>query len=111
MGNLQDKQLSPGLVEDKDMRYVYILRSTSHPGQRYVGITSDLKQRLVDHNNGKNVHTAKFRPRRVETYVGFSDEVKAIAFERYLKTGSGRRFRRRDCERIADMVSLRQGFG
>jgi putative endonuclease len=31
-------------------------------------------------------------PWRVETYLGFSDEAKAVAFERYLKTGSGNAF-------------------
>ena len=29
------------------MRYVYLLQSESFVGQRYVGITSDLKQRLA----------------------------------------------------------------
>src|SRR6204780_2746760 len=32
------------------MRYVYLLQSDASAGQRYVGITSDLKQRLTEHN-------------------------------------------------------------
>jgi hypothetical protein len=28
-------------------------------------------------------------PCEVETYIAFSDKAKAIAFERYLKTGAG----------------------
>lgn len=74
------------------MKYVYILRSLSHPEQRYFGITSDLRQRLKDHNQGRCKHTSKFCPWRVETYIGFSDERRAVAFEKYLKTGSGKAF-------------------
>ncbi|MEM9282591.1 MAG: GIY-YIG nuclease family protein [Verrucomicrobiota bacterium] len=69
--------------------YVYLLRSDSHPNQTYVGITSDLNQRLSDHNGGKAKHTSKFRPWTIETYVAFSDVDKARAFERYLKSSSG----------------------
>ena len=71
---------------------MYILRSISHSGQRYFGITSNLKQRLADHNAGRTTHTAKFRPWRIETYVAFSDDAKAEEFEKYLKSGSGREF-------------------
>ena len=68
------------------MRYVYILRSVHHPGQRYFGITSDLRQRLSYHNDGRCVHTSKFRPWRIETYVGFSDERLMVATTiRYLR--------------------------
>lgn len=74
------------------MRYVYILRSESHPNQRYFGVTSDLKKRLKKHNSAKCKHTAKFCTWSLETYIGFSDEKKANAFERYLKTGSGQAF-------------------
>ena len=35
------------------MRYVYLLESEAVVGQRYVGATSDLKQRLAEHNAGK----------------------------------------------------------
>ena len=69
--------------------YVYLLRSESDPGQTYVGITQDLRQRLKDHNAGKAKHTSKFRPWSLETYVAFSNEEKARAFEKYLKSSSG----------------------
>ena len=35
------------------MFYTYILRSISHPEQRYIGSTSDLKSRLAKHNAAK----------------------------------------------------------
>jgi len=76
------------------MIYVYLLESASS-GQRYVGTTNDLKRRLADHNAGKSPHTSKFIPWRLVTYVAFDDRVKAEAFERYLKCGSGHAFARR----------------
>jgi putative endonuclease len=74
------------------MTYVYLLESVSFPGQWYVGHTDDLRSRLAAHNAGQSPHTAKYKPWRLVTYVAFSDEAKAIAFERYLKSPSGRAF-------------------
>jgi putative endonuclease len=74
------------------MYYVYMLRSLSHAGQRYVGFTADLKKRLKDHNGGNSVHTAKYMPWDLVTYMAFADEGKARAFEHYLKSGSGKAF-------------------
>ena len=75
--------------------YVYILKSEFAPERRYIGVTSDLTQRLAAHNSGKVSHTSKFKPWTIETAVAFCDENKATAFERYLKSGSGREFARR----------------
>jgi predicted GIY-YIG superfamily endonuclease len=74
------------------MHCVYLLRSESAPTQRYIGITSDLKARLSDHNAGKSPHTSKFTPWRVVSYTAFADRRKAEAFELYLKSGSGHAF-------------------
>ena len=77
------------------MRYVYLLQSEAHVDQRYVGITSDLKQRLAEHNAGKSPYTSKYIPWKLVTYVAFSDEQRAEPFERYLKSGSGHAFARK----------------
>ena len=74
------------------MKYVYLLESIDFPEESYVGLTDDLGVRFKDHNAGKSPHTAKFKPWRIVAYVAFSSEAKAVAFERYLKTGSGRAF-------------------
>jgi putative endonuclease len=74
------------------MKYVYLLESVDHPEETYVGATDDLKSRFVAHNAGRSPHTAKFKPWRLVTYIAFSDEQKAIDFERYLKSASGRAF-------------------
>ena len=71
--------------------YVYILRSIR--GEHfYSGFTQDLAERLAHHNSGAEPHTAKYRPWRSKTAIAFSDRAQALAFERYLKTQSGRAF-------------------
>jgi putative endonuclease len=74
------------------MKYVYLLQSIEHPERTYIGLTVDLRSRLSAHNAGQSIHTAKFKPWRLVTYLAFADEQKAVAFERYLKTASGRAF-------------------
>jgi predicted GIY-YIG superfamily endonuclease len=73
------------------MKYVYILQSIDS-GHFYVGITDDLRDRLAKHNAGEVLHTSKFMPWRVKTYIAFSDEAQAFRFEKYLKSPSGRAF-------------------
>ena len=77
------------------MKYVYILQSVSPDGRYHVGVTDDLKARLSRHNAGEVPHTAKYLPWKLKTYVAFSDESRAFAFEKYLKSGSGRVFAKR----------------
>jgi putative endonuclease len=73
------------------MKYVYIL--ASEVGDHfYVGVTADLRTRLQKHNVGDVSHTSKYRPWILKTYLGFSDEIQANAFEKYLKSASGRAF-------------------
>lgn len=74
------------------MFYVYLIRSLSLPEQVYVGITENLKKRFETHNAGGSVHTAKYKPWELISYIGFKNEVKARQFEKYLKSGSGRAF-------------------
>lgn len=62
------------------MTYVYILENVDG-GRFYVGLTSDLKTRLHDHNAGRVPHTSKFGPWRVKTYLAFDDPARALAFE------------------------------
>ncbi|MFZ1730128.1 MAG: GIY-YIG nuclease family protein [Bacteroidota bacterium] len=80
------------------MHFVYILRSLAYPSRHYVGRTSDPLRRLDEHNSGKGKHTAKFKPWELSAYIAFPDLNRALAFERYLKTGSGRAFARKHFE-------------
>ena len=74
------------------MFYVYLLRSELHPEQTYIGLSEDLKARLIKHNEGGSPHTAKYRPWVIVTYIAFESRKQAAQFETYLKSGSGRAF-------------------
>jgi predicted GIY-YIG superfamily endonuclease len=63
--------------------YVYTLQSENFKETFYTGFTTKLKERLSKHNNGEVPHTSKYKPWRIKT---------AIAFEKYLKSHSGRAF-------------------
>lgn len=71
------------------MKYVYILESLDSL-HFYVGITDDLRARLTKHNAGEVPHTSKYGPWRLKTYIAFSNKKQAVAFEKYLKSASGR---------------------
>ncbi|MDR3423911.1 MAG: GIY-YIG nuclease family protein [Alphaproteobacteria bacterium] len=77
------------------MFYVYLIQSLSCEDQRYVGMTTDLKKRIEEHNSGKSIHTNKFKPWRLVTYLAFDSQAKAEQFEKYLKQGSGHAFARK----------------
>jgi predicted GIY-YIG superfamily endonuclease len=73
------------------MKYVYLLESLD--GEHfYTGVTDDLRARLSAHNAGEVLHTSKYKSWRLKTYVAFSDDAQAFAFEKYLKSASGRAF-------------------
>jgi len=74
------------------MFYVYILRSESQSEQTYIGFTANLKQRFETHNQGGSPHTAKFAPWQIEFYCACKHESRALEFERYLKSHSGKAF-------------------
>jgi putative endonuclease len=79
----------------KDFIYVYILVSQANSAIHYTGVTRDLEQRLLEHNRGNCPPTSQHGSWRIETAVAFKSESTARAFERCLKSGSGREFARR----------------
>jgi len=77
---------------DKINIYVYILRSLEHIERHYVGVTRDLRSRLKKNNAGEVSHTSIYALRAIKTHIAFSGEKQAFAFEKYLKSPSGRAF-------------------
>lgn len=88
-------------------RFVYVLRSDPDPDRHYVGLTSDVDERLEWHNFGPSGQTVLHRPWSVVVAVEFADEPTAVAFERYLKSGSGRAFAKRHFAPIGVVASER----
>ena len=77
------------------MYYVYLLRSSTQPKQTYVASTADLRNRLAEHNAGQSIHTNKFKPWEIATYIALHDGTAAVRLEKYFKSGSGLAFAKR----------------
>ena len=71
------------------MYYVYVLES-KRDENLCVGCTNDLKNRLLLHNSGRIVSTAKRTPLQLVYYEAFINQQDAFAREKWLKTGCGR---------------------
>ena len=80
-------------------RFIHVLRSQSNPTRYYTGLTSDVGARIAAHNAGHCTHTATGRPWEPDVVIEFGDEPRAVAFERYLKSGSGVAFANRHLRR------------
>src|SRR5215471_4421316 len=82
-------------MHNVEKRIVYMLRSDRDPSRHYVGITNDLRSRLEWHNHGPCGQTQAHRPWSLVVSMEFATERDAVAFEKYLKSGSGRAFAKR----------------
>ena len=76
-------------------RFVYILQSERDPRRYYTGLTGNVRRRLAEHNAASCRHTANGCPWKVVVVVAFANPQRAIAFEQYLKSGSGFAFAQR----------------
>ena len=75
----------------KNMYFVYILKSKID-GSRYIGVTTNLKRRLREHNTGSSKYCNSKRPYILTWFCAFSIKEKAYKFELYLKSSSGHAF-------------------
>jgi putative endonuclease len=78
------------------MFYTYILKEIGKK-HFYVGSTNNLKNRITEHKQGKNIST-RGREWKIYCYFVFNKEKIARNFETYLKTGSGRAFAKKHFE-------------
>jgi putative endonuclease len=72
------------------MFYTYILESEKS-GELYIGFTTDLKERLIEHNRGLNLSTKKNRPWKVIYCEICTNKTDAMRREKYFKTTQGKR--------------------
>jgi putative endonuclease len=73
--------------------YVYVLRSDSDSGF-YIGYSNNLRVRLRQHQFRESIATAHRGPWTLNYYEAYLDQADALGREKYLKSGSGRRFLR-----------------
>ena len=78
--------------EEMEDFFVYVLRSVNHPDKTYVGFTKRLSCRLDEHNEGSQTYSRRYAPWEELLHIAFHDKEKALEFEKYLKTPSGKAF-------------------
>ncbi len=76
------------------MFYIYLLESCRNK-EKYIGYTTDLRKRLVEHNQGLTVSTKRYRPWKLIYYEACIEESDAKRREKYLKTTQGGRLIKR----------------
>lgn len=83
------------------MFYTYLLKLSNN--DIYVGSTTNLRTRIKDHSEGKNISTKPYRPIKLIYYCAFPTKLQAIQFEVYLKSGSGKAFRKKHLVKIENL--------
>lgn len=74
------------------MYWIYILENQNDKGW-YIGYTSDLKQRIETHQAGQGGQTTSRKDNWKLIYCeGYLNKEDALGRERFLKSGAGRRF-------------------
>ena len=73
------------------MYYTYVIRSIKDH-DLYIGWTDDLRSRLKMHNSGKVKSTCDRAPFELVYYEACRSKDKAIAREKKLKSGFGRKY-------------------
>ena len=83
------KRLVYGYTHRMAFHYVYVLRSLTD-GLMYIGSTNDVKRRFAEHNQGKNISTAKRRPFELIYFEAHRAKTDAERREQYFKTTKGK---------------------
>lgn len=86
--------------------YVYVLRSFKD-GNLYIGVTSNLKRRISEHNLGKNISTRTRRPFELVYFETFDDKHLAYRQEWRFKNTSEGNIEMRQNAKLAKMVTAR----
>ena len=73
----------------KNFYYTYVLLS-SRDNKFYIGFTSNLKRRIKEHEQGKNVSTASRLPVKLIYFEGHRSKRDAMRREGYFKTTKGK---------------------
>ncbi len=71
--------------------WVYAIKSLTD-GRIYVGMSQDVDQRLIQHNDGKTRSTKGYRPWKLIYREELASRIEARVKEKYLKSGVGKEF-------------------
>jgi len=78
-----------GALDSKYMYSVYALSSLVR-NYIYVGLTSDIERRVLQHQAGREKTTKSYRPFRLTLVEGYPTRPEARTREKYLKSGVGK---------------------
>ena len=82
--------------------YVYVLQSLKDE-KFYIGFTTNLKNRLKDHNNGRNISTRDRKPFELIYFEGYLNKKDALGRKKFLKSGSGMRYLKKQMKYYLDI--------
>jgi len=85
------------------MWYTYLIQSKKDT-RWYTGVTNDLRKRLSKHNSGKVLSTKNRKPFDLIYYEACHDESDAIAREKYLKSGMGKKYLKNRLKRFLSLT-------
>ncbi len=85
--------------------YVYILILSNNT--LYTGSTGDLRERIINHSEGRVISTKRYRPVKLIHYESYLEKIDALRRERYLKTTEGKRFLRQQIKIILGKIGYR----
>ena len=88
------------------MHYVYVLRSASDDGF-YIGYSANLRKRFEQHAKGDAFATSHRGPWKLIYYEAYLERDDALGRERYLKSGSGRKFLKTQLRHYLDKNPVR----
>lgn len=76
-------------------------------GRFYIGFTADIDQRLHTHNSGGNASTKASRPWKMIYYEAYLLKVDALGREKFLKSGSGHTYLKKQMRHYIGMAEYR----
>jgi putative endonuclease len=85
------------------MYYVYVIQGKKDK-QFYIGFTRDLENRIREHNEGRVSSTKERGPFELIYYEACLNEQDALAREKYLKSGMGKRYLRNRLRRFLSLT-------
>ena len=91
-----------------NMFFVYLLLSQKDQGF-YIGYTTNVKNRLREHQDGEVVSTKYRRPLELIYFEGYLDQRDALGREKFLKSGSGYRYIKKQLKYFLEDIQLTRG--
>lgn len=83
--------------------YTYVIRSTKD-GKWYTGFTNNLRKRFMEHNKQRVVSTKDRGPFELIYFEACRNQEDALAREKYLKSGMGKRYLKNRMKRFLSLT-------